>query len=117
MNITFPGISASGSNTSKQTFTETVSVEGISNALFGTWSGKFNYNVDSVTNEGASPDTPLLTTYAEGDYIYTPINYNGNMFGASTLEEAWQMAYAQLEAMGMTYQEFVDIYTQQGITE
>ena len=117
LNITFLGISEAGSNTSKQTFTETVSVEGISNALFGTWSGKFNYNVDSVTNEGASPDTPLLTAYAEGDYIYTPINYNGNMFGASTLEEAWQMFYAQLEAMGMTYREFVDMCTQQGITE
>lgn len=47
LDVTFLGISEAGNNTSKQTFTETVSIEGIENALFGTWSGKFNYNVET----------------------------------------------------------------------
>lgn len=38
------GISAAGSNTEKQKFTETVSVAAITNALFGTWDGLFYYN-------------------------------------------------------------------------
>lgn len=42
------GISAAGSNTEKQKFTETVSVEAISNALFGTWDGHFYYTVGTA---------------------------------------------------------------------
>lgn len=45
LNVYFDGISEKGSNVGAQTFTETVSVESIQNAIFGTWSGKFNYNV------------------------------------------------------------------------
>lgn len=46
LNIDFVGgISATGSNVSSQTFTKTISVANISNALFGKWSGTFNYNV------------------------------------------------------------------------
>ena len=46
LNVHFDGISEAGSNTGSQTFTEDVSVDNITNALFGTWSGKFNYNVE-----------------------------------------------------------------------
>lgn len=46
LNVTFAGISEAGSNTGSQTFTEDVAVANIENALFGTWSGKFNYNVE-----------------------------------------------------------------------
>lgn len=49
LDVTFAGISEAGSNTGSQTFTEGVAVAAIKNALFGTWSGKFNYNVE-VTN-------------------------------------------------------------------
>ena len=45
LDIYFDGISAQGNNTSAQTFTKSVSVEAIDKALFGTWSGRFNYNV------------------------------------------------------------------------
>lgn len=48
LDVTFLGISKAGNDTAAQTFTETVSVESIENALFGTWSGKFNYNVESA---------------------------------------------------------------------
>lgn len=47
LKVTFDGISEKGNNIQAQTFTEAVSVAGISDALFGTWSGKFNYNVDA----------------------------------------------------------------------
>lgn len=57
LDITFIGISKAGNDTTAQTFTESVSVEGIENALFGTWNGKFNYNV-SVSGE-AQIETPL----------------------------------------------------------
>ena len=45
LKVTFDGISETGDNTQALSFTEDVSVADISNALFGTWSGKFNYNV------------------------------------------------------------------------
>lgn len=51
LTVYFDGISEAGSNTGSQTFTETVSVDNITNALFGTWSGKFNYNVELNTDE------------------------------------------------------------------
>ena len=45
LDVYFDGIAAQGNNMSTQTFTKSVSVETIDKALFGTWSGKFNYNV------------------------------------------------------------------------
>ena len=46
LDITFLGIEKAGDNTAERTYTEKVSVENMpANALFGTWSGKFNYNV------------------------------------------------------------------------
>ena len=50
LNVHFDGISEAGSNIGSQTFTEGVSVDDITNALFGTWSGKFNYNVEVKGN-------------------------------------------------------------------
>lgn len=47
LDVLFNGISKAGSNTNAQTFTEKISVADIDAALFGTWSGKFNYNVVS----------------------------------------------------------------------
>ena len=62
LNVHFDGISEAGSNIGSQTFTEGVSVDDITNALFGTWSGKFNYNVD-VTDTFA-------TETASGSYVF-----------------------------------------------
>lgn len=59
LDIDFDGISEAGSNVGSQTFTETVSVASISNAIFGTWSGKFNYNVEIV---GSTEGTLSLNT-------------------------------------------------------
>ena len=47
LNIGFNGIEKAGDNTVERTYTENVSVAAMpSDALFGTWSGKFNYNVE-----------------------------------------------------------------------
>lgn len=46
LTITFLGIEEVGNNTTSQTFTESVSVAAINDAIFGIWTGKFNYNVE-----------------------------------------------------------------------
>lgn len=43
--ITFDGIDQVGSNTEAMNVSEDITVESITNALFGTWSGTFNYTV------------------------------------------------------------------------
>lgn len=45
LTVTFPGIELAGSNTAAVSDTKAVSVADISDALFGTWSGTFNYTV------------------------------------------------------------------------
>lgn len=64
LNVHFDGISENGNNTGTQTFTESVSVDNITNALFGTWSGKFNYNVDIAD---ASATLGCDTLYWDGN--------------------------------------------------
>ena len=49
--VTFKTIEQEGSNTSTIEVKEDVSVAGISNAIFGTWSGTFNYFVDIVDSQ------------------------------------------------------------------
>lgn len=61
LNVNFNGIREAGSNTGSQTFTESVSVADITNALFGTWSGKFFYNVDFETVEPTVPKVASAT--------------------------------------------------------
>ena len=55
--VTFAGITLAGNNTAAVSDDETVSVADISAALFGTWSGKFNYNVDYVAGSGNTSDS------------------------------------------------------------
>ena len=50
LDITFAGIEKAGDNTEAKTYTETVAVADMpADALFGTWSGTFNYDV-SISN-------------------------------------------------------------------
>lgn len=47
LDIEFAGIEKAGDNTAEKTYTETVAVDDMpAAALFGTWSGQFNYNVE-----------------------------------------------------------------------
>lgn len=75
LDVLFDGISETGSNTEAQTFTEKISVADIEAALFGTWSGKFNYNVDATDYIDLNPDdgsSPVDgDVYKAGDYTYT----------------------------------------------
>ena len=48
LDIYFDGISQLGNNTNEINVTEQISVGAIENALFGTWSGKFNYTVSMI---------------------------------------------------------------------
>ncbi len=61
--ITFAGIEKAGDNVEEKTYTESVSVAAMpADALFGTWSGKFNYNVDFIEAEPVN----LITLTIEG---------------------------------------------------
>lgn len=87
LDITFLGIEKAGNDTTAQTFTETVSVEGIENALFGTWSGKFNYNVDA----------------SDGKESQTAFKYGERYFLASIGENYESIAeYLPSEIIGYT---------------
>lgn len=52
--VTFASIEKAGSNTAIVTASAPVSVADISNALFGKWAGKFNYNVEYNGEAGGS---------------------------------------------------------------
>lgn len=45
LDVTFKGITLVGDNNVEVTCTEAVSVENITDALFGSWSGTFNYSI------------------------------------------------------------------------
>ena len=72
LDITFLGIKEAGNDTAEKTYMEPVSVAAIENVLFGTWSGKFNYNVETETE--AVINTPLK--FGE-KYICTTDNTSG----------------------------------------
>ena len=77
LDVEFPGIGLVGSNTAAVSDTKEVSVADIETALFGTWSGKFNYNVEMV------------------DYIALPekneygFYYNAPYFREDNADVAW----------------------------
>ena len=71
LNITFPGITKLGNNTERSTASETVSVQAIDNALFGTWNGSFYYNVETSETINAGCDTLYWDGTTEGVYCET----------------------------------------------
>ena len=78
--VTFTAIELAGNNTVAVSDDETVSVADISNALFGTWSGKFNYNVEYNGEAGGSgtvTPTPDPEQPGDGDEV-TMINFTVN---------------------------------------
>ena len=103
LDVTFAGIELTGSNTESVSDTKQVSVANITDAIFGTWSGTFNYNVamsdvaGGSTTEPSDPDdgdsgssgditdlnpddgsTPTSSSvYKAGDYKYTYSTGNG----------------------------------------
>lgn len=78
LDVTFPGIELQGSDIESVITTETVSVSSISNALFGTWNGKFNYHVEFVPNS----DLPDVGKMAD-EYTWEEIKAISNAGKAS----------------------------------
>ena len=89
LNVAFDGISEAGNNTKAQEFSKPVSVADVENALFGTWTGKFNYNVETAEN------VPIVTKfniqqledYTE-DESYLNITTSGNTISFN-LTDSW----------------------------
>ena len=77
--VTFTAIELAGNNTVAVSDDETVSVADISNALFGTWSGKFNYNVEYNGEAGGSgtvtptpdPEQPVDPDTGDDEIVLT----------------------------------------------
>lgn len=85
LDITFLGISEAGNDTATQTFTESVSVEGIESALFGTWSGRFNYNVETKNAQAA----PKYEMVYKPSGITTEVKNGIRIAGHTVLPPAW----------------------------
>lgn len=87
LNIGFAGIEKAGDNTVERTYTENVSVAAMpADALFGTWSGKFNYNVEF--DDGKEPtvmfkDAKYMNT-TEGSGGWFIFKSNGDVFQGGT---------------------------------
>ena len=58
LDVTFAGIELTGSNTESVSDTKQVAVANITDAIFGTWSGTFNYNVAMSDVAGGSTTEP-----------------------------------------------------------
>ena len=79
LNVNFDGIFESGNNIAVQTFTAPIVVDNISNALFGVWNGKFNYNVN-ISN-------------IDDNTEYTQYSYNGVVLPKIPTEEGYSYQY------------------------
>ena len=75
LDVAFPGISETGNNTKSLSFTQNVSVENISNAIFGVWQGIFYYNV-STQEVASNPDARmrLAITTPSSNNVQNPTN-------------------------------------------
>lgn len=109
----------------------------VADAVKSTTAGLFGVNQNAlgaagITIDGQGFDTttnggdPALNpggvtiennTYEYGDYVYTRVVVSGNVFGASTLDEAWEIVHAELAAEGITWQDLVNEYSSYGYTE
>lgn len=90
LDVTFPGIELAGSNTAAVTDTKVVSVADISNALFGTWEGRFEYNVE-ISN---TVTLPVQNEY--GFYYNAPYFKEGDNSQALVFQEdGYMINYTQ----------------------
>lgn len=115
--VTFTAIELAGNNTVAVSDDETVSVADISNALFGTWAGKFNYNVEyNGEAGGAGTETPtpdpddgenanLFSFTVGGKEYQAEKNMTWYDFFSSDLEGAtdFVMTYDQMQTSTQKY--------------
>lgn len=79
LNVAFAGISKTGDNTVSKSYTETISVANISDALFGTWSGVIEYTVKA--SDAAEPNLISFTAIRSGVFNYNLQAEEGMTFG------------------------------------
>ena len=77
LNVNFAGIEEQGSNTKSLTFSESVSVDAITNAIFGVWSGTFYYNVSIEDYESVNKIKNEYGFYYNTPYVHTYKVYEG----------------------------------------
>lgn len=95
LDVTFPGIELAGSNTAAVTDTKVVGVADIEAALFGTWSGVFEYQVEMV-------DAAELISFN----IYNDLRWD---YVTGEILTEWLHPYGEFQAeAGMTWEEWVD---------
>ena len=76
LGITFPTMAYAGDNTESKTYTETVILAAMPEAaLFGEWTGKFNYNVEF--DDGIEPTYSISTVSQNG--LSAKIDENGKV--------------------------------------
>ena len=97
LDINFEGISEAGSNVEKQKFTKPVSVEPISNAIFGVWSGHFYYNVNASKKLPVIPAGAVYTAadgavYKEGDAFPETVTA-GDVYDYGNYQYSYQRSY------------------------
>ena len=101
--ITFADIVKAGDNDGVVTASETVTVAGIDAALFGTWEGVFNYNVeyaDGTTTDGDSGTTVDPDTGDDGEQANIAtftIDYKGTV---DTYTAPSDIQWCNMEDMG-----------------
>lgn len=95
--VTFASIEKAGSNTAIVTASAPVSVADISNALFGKWAGKFNYNVEYNGEAGGSgtitptpdPDQPSIPDDSDTFTVNWGVNNWTYSFGEDMTWAEW----------------------------
>lgn len=77
LNISFSGISEYGSNTEEMNISEDISVESMSNAIFGTWTGTFDYSVSMTVNDDFEEHSGVIP---EGGTYYVSATDEGGVY-------------------------------------
>ena len=114
LNVLFPTMRKSGNNTTTQTYQQDVQVEEMSSsALFGTWAGHFNYNVemtDNIKYEMVYKPTNTTTEVKNGFLIaghsVVPLD---SVHGDATYRNAYDYYTEMITENGTIYCEQVDI--------
>lgn len=86
--VTFAGIEKAGDNTAEKSYTEAVSVaEMPADALFGTWSGVFEYNV--AVKDKVPTKTLTIEETALSSGVWTTIEYEEGMTWAQWIDSEY----------------------------
>lgn len=107
LDIGFAGIEKAGDNTEEKTYTEAVSVAAMpADALFGTWSGKFNYNVEF--NDGLV-EARIAYLPGDGTTKYLTIKAEDGMTWREFVNSDYNTMYCNITSSSAIYPNVVAI--------